>query len=441
MKKCLSVLMSIILLFSAYIIPSSATESEVNYGSYYKFDFSKNVIFTDYTVNTRKGYKSVSYIPLASDSSTEVTHATINGNDALRVKTSGMTTLVPLKSDGTPFVMETGKSYTVNFTMVVKRSSARWSRCLFTPYSDINGVKASATNSENVISYVKDDTSAKAYGQRSLYGPGTSSNQWMYFDWVYNNSHTKLPAFKKSGSTFTADVGQNTYEHTTGYTINFNKTLTIKSNEEMERLGVTVNSDGTYERNGVTYNNFFAIEFSGSSTFYTPGENEDAMVTATDSNGNPYYQLFSDYYITNLEIISDDYVATTTLYNSEEKLTTVILQNGYIKNIAGQLNNRGMLVLSKLAAVAVQVLIIFAVFIFSAAVMGKICWGDKLVFESVSDFAKVFGIHYLLHFSFASLVTALTILVRGSGLGMTFGILCSTGITSLLYAFADILAV
>ena len=114
-------------------------------------------------------------------------------------------------------------------------------------------------------------------------------------------------------------------------------------------------------------------------------------------------------------------------------------KNGYIKNIAGQLNNRGMLVLSKLVAVAVQVLIIFAVFIFSAAVMGKICWGDKLVFESVSDFAKVFGIHYLLHFSFASLVTALTILVRGSGLGMTFGILCSTGITSLLYAFADIL--
>ena len=114
-------------------------------------------------------------------------------------------------------------------------------------------------------------------------------------------------------------------------------------------------------------------------------------------------------------------------------------KNGYIKNIAGQLSNRGMLVLSKLATVAVQVFIIFVVFIFSAAVMGKICWGNEMVFESIGDFAKVFGIQYLLHFSFASLVTALTILVRGSGLGMTFGILCSTGITSLLYAFADIL--
>ncbi len=114
-------------------------------------------------------------------------------------------------------------------------------------------------------------------------------------------------------------------------------------------------------------------------------------------------------------------------------------KNGYIKNIAGQLHNRGMLVLSKLAAVAVQVLIIFAVFIFSGAIMGKIRWGDRLVFESVSDFAKIFGIHYLLHFAFASLVTALTILTRGSAFSMTFGILCSTGITSLLYVFTDIL--
>lgn len=125
-------------------------------------------------------------------------------------------------------------------------------------------------------------------------------------------------------------------------------------------------------------------------------------------------------------------IFSSVFVNGEQK-------NGYIKNIAGQLHNRGMLVLSKLAAVAVQVLIIFAVFILSAAIMGKICWGDKLAFESVSNFAKILGIHYLLHFAFASLVTALTILMRGAAFSMTFGILCSTGITSLLYAFADIL--
>lgn len=114
-------------------------------------------------------------------------------------------------------------------------------------------------------------------------------------------------------------------------------------------------------------------------------------------------------------------------------------KNGYIKNIAGQFHNRGMIVLSKLTTVAIQVLIIFTVFILSMAIMSKICWSDKLVFESVNNFAKIFGLHYLLHFAFASLVTTLTILLKGSGFSMTFGILCSTGISSLLYAFANVI--
>lgn len=118
--------------------------------------------------------------------------------------------------------------------------------------------------------------------------------------------------------------------------------------------------------------------------------------------------------------------------NAEQK-------NGFVKNIAGQLPNRGMLILSKLFTAAVQVLVIFGVFTMSTAVMGAVLWGDRLVLESVSDFTKIFGLHYLLHFSFASFAIALTVLLRSAGFSMTFGILCTTGITSLLYGFVNIL--
>lgn len=114
-------------------------------------------------------------------------------------------------------------------------------------------------------------------------------------------------------------------------------------------------------------------------------------------------------------------------------------KNGYIKNIAGHYHNRGILVLSKLVAVAVQVLVIFAVFFISAAIMGRICWGDNLVFDDIGGFAKISSVHFLLHYAFAALVTAITILMRGSGLGITYGVLSSTGITALLYAFTDII--
>lgn len=114
-------------------------------------------------------------------------------------------------------------------------------------------------------------------------------------------------------------------------------------------------------------------------------------------------------------------------------------KNGFVKNIAGQLPNRGLLVLSKLVAVAVQVTVIFAAYILTMTVLGKVLWADKLVLDSFGDLAKVIGIHYLLHFAMAVLVSGLTLMLRGSGLSMTFGIICSTGAAQLIYRLVNIL--
>ena len=114
-------------------------------------------------------------------------------------------------------------------------------------------------------------------------------------------------------------------------------------------------------------------------------------------------------------------------------------KNGYVKNIASQLPNRGMLVFSKLAAVAVQVAVIFAAYFVAFAISGRIFFGDMLVFGSFSQFAKALGIQYLLHFAFSALLAALTICWRGSGLSMCLGILCTTNAIGLVYNLTDIL--
>lgn len=125
-------------------------------------------------------------------------------------------------------------------------------------------------------------------------------------------------------------------------------------------------------------------------------------------------------------------IFTVIFVNGDQK-------NGYIKNIAGQFSNKGMLVLSKLVAVAVQLLVIFIVFSVTSALIGKICWGDKLVFDAVCDFVKLFSMQFLLHFSFASLISAFTIILKSGSLAMTFGIFSAAGITSLLHSLIDIL--
>ncbi len=109
-------------------------------------------------------------------------------------------------------------------------------------------------------------------------------------------------------------------------------------------------------------------------------------------------------------------------------------KNGYIKNIAGQLSNRGVLVVSKLVAVAVQILILFVSYIVWAAVAGMVFFKDTLVTGNFMDLLGGSALHYLLCLAVAYVVLMLTLVTRSSALPLTFGVLCSTGFTALLYS-------
>lgn len=109
-------------------------------------------------------------------------------------------------------------------------------------------------------------------------------------------------------------------------------------------------------------------------------------------------------------------------------------KNGYIKNIAGQLPNRGVLVVSKLVAVAVQILIIFVSYILWAGIAGLIFFKDTLVMGEFTDLLSGSALHYLLCLAVGYVVLMLTMVTRGSALPLTFGVLCSTGFTALLYS-------
>jgi len=108
-------------------------------------------------------------------------------------------------------------------------------------------------------------------------------------------------------------------------------------------------------------------------------------------------------------------------------------KNGYIKNIAGQLPNRGVLVVSKLVAVSVQILILFVGYILWAGIAGKIFFKDTLVLGEVTDLLFGSAVHYLLCLAVGYIVLMLTMVTRSSALSLTFGVLCSTGFSALLY--------
>lgn len=116
--------------------------------------------------------------------------------------------------------------------------------------------------------------------------------------------------------------------------------------------------------------------------------------------------------------------------NAEQK-------NGYVKNIAGQLTNRGTLALSKLAASAVQVFIMLLVFSLAAGVMGKILWGGRFSLGSLTDMLPFLGAQYLLNLGIAALILFLCILTKSSAFSMTAGIVMVMGLFVPVYSIIN----
>lgn len=112
-------------------------------------------------------------------------------------------------------------------------------------------------------------------------------------------------------------------------------------------------------------------------------------------------------------------------------------KNGYIKNIAGQLADRGILALSQLAAMAVQILLMILLFALTIVASGIIFWGDRVSFGAVQDIMRLLGIQYLLNMGFAALILFLTTLTKSSAFSMTAGIFMVLGVLTPVYSIIN----
>ena len=112
-------------------------------------------------------------------------------------------------------------------------------------------------------------------------------------------------------------------------------------------------------------------------------------------------------------------------------------KNGYIKNVAGQLPDRGMLVLSQLAAMAVQILLMILIFAAVVVASGMTFWGDRVSLGAVADILRLLGIQYLLNMGFAALILFLTILTKSSAFSMTAGILMILRVLTPVYSIIN----
>ncbi|MEY8427021.1 ABC transporter permease [Lachnospiraceae bacterium 46-15] len=115
---------------------------------------------------------------------------------------------------------------------------------------------------------------------------------------------------------------------------------------------------------------------------------------------------------------------------------TADINSGYIKNIGGQVRNRGALFLSKAVAMLVFTALTMLGYVLLQALFCRICFG-YLVWGNICALLWYLGIQILLHYALTLICMAIAVLLRNNVLSMILVICMCGGVSALLYGLID----
>lgn len=115
---------------------------------------------------------------------------------------------------------------------------------------------------------------------------------------------------------------------------------------------------------------------------------------------------------------------------------TADIKSGYIKNIGGQVSQRGMLIVSRAVALALFTAITFAgIFVFQAA-------ANMLAFKCVvwgnwKEIIPYFLTELMLNYAFVLICMAIAVIIKNNVISMTLSVCLTMNIMSIVYALID----
>ena len=115
---------------------------------------------------------------------------------------------------------------------------------------------------------------------------------------------------------------------------------------------------------------------------------------------------------------------------------TADIKSGYIKNIGGQVSQRGMLIVSRAVVLALFTAITFAgIFVFQAA-------ANMLAFKCVvwgnwKEIIPYFLTELTLHYAFVLICMAIAVIIKNNVISMTLSVCLTMNIMSIVYGFID----
>lgn len=108
------------------------------------------------------------------------------------------------------------------------------------------------------------------------------------------------------------------------------------------------------------------------------------------------------------------------------------INSGFIKSIGGQVKGRGVLILSKMIAIAIYTAIVIIVDFLTQLIAVNIFFDDA-VLGSISEIFKLLSSQFVLNFALAAFVMALAIIIKNNVISMIIGVCLCTGVFELIF--------
>lgn len=125
-------------------------------------------------------------------------------------------------------------------------------------------------------------------------------------------------------------------------------------------------------------------------------------------------------------------VGTAVIANAERK-------RGFIKNLGGQMKPRGMLPVSKLPVILLEIAAIYGVMVLSFALFGRMYF-EKFTFGNPSAMCRAIAMQLLLGLAFGGIILFISTAARSAAAGIIAGIIIASGLFPYVYLFINRLA-
>lgn len=108
------------------------------------------------------------------------------------------------------------------------------------------------------------------------------------------------------------------------------------------------------------------------------------------------------------------------------------INSGFIKSIGGQVKGRGVLIVSKMVAIAIFTAIVIIADFLTELIAVNIFFDDAAV-GSASEIVRLLSSQFVLNFALAVLMMAIAIIIKNNVVSMIIGVCMCTGIFELIF--------